>query len=36
MSSMIPAEMMGGAMQTFVYLITALTALLSYFVTARA
>ncbi len=36
MSSMIPAEMMGGAIQAFVYLMTAVAALLSFFMTVRA
>ena len=35
MSTMIPAEMMGGAVQMFVYLVTAVAAFLGYFVTAR-
>ena len=36
MSSMIPAEMMGGAIQALVYLLTAVAAFLSFFMTARA
>ena len=36
MSSMIPAEMMGGAVQAFVYLMTAVAAFLSFFMTVRA
>ncbi len=36
MSTMIPAEMMGGAIQTIVYFITAVAAFFGFFVTGRA
>jgi hypothetical protein len=35
MNTMIPAEMMGGAIQAFVYLVTAAVAFLSFLMTAK-
>ena len=36
MNTMIPAEMMSGAIQMFIYLVTAVVAFLSFLMTAKA
>ena len=36
MNIMIPAEMMGGAIQTFIYSVTAVVAFLSFLMTVKA